>query len=297
MKILTRGDLDGMTSCVLISLVENIDKDGILFAHPKEVQDGKVPVSAGTIVVNLPYVKGAAMWFDHHISEEEKVPDIGPFKGKYGNAPSAARLVYEYYNHPDFERFAALLEATDKLDSARLSMDDVVKPKDWILLGYTLDPRTGLGPEFQKYFRWLVEYVKEVPVEKILEHPEVAKRAERVLTEQEAFKAVLSKRSRVDGNVIVTDFRGQRAVGNRFLVYAMFPQANVECRIFSGKEGQSVNLAIGHSIFTRTCKTNVGKLCAEYGGGGHAGAGSCQLSPKTAKEQIVEIIERLKKNG
>ncbi|MHC5020562.1 MAG: hypothetical protein ACYTGX_10695 [Planctomycetota bacterium] len=134
--------------------------------------------------MNLPYVKGCGMWFDHHVSEQRKLEEIGEFKGAFEVAPSAARVVYNYYTdlQPKFDEFAELLEATDKLDSAQLSMEDVTDPKDWILLGYTLDPRSGLGPEFQKYFRWLVEYCKEVPVAKILEHPEVKKRAERVVT-------------------------------------------------------------------------------------------------------------------
>jgi hypothetical protein len=242
-------------------------------------------------------VSGCGLWFDHHVSEEHKLAGIGSFKGKFAVAPSAARVIYEYYRKPEFERFKELLEATDRLDSAQLGYDDVADPKDWILLGYTLDPRTGLGPEFQKYFRWIAEYVKEVPIAKILQHPEVKKRCDRVLREQEDFKKLLGERSHVEGNVILTDLRGVKdpPVGNRFLVYTLHPDADVEVRIIPGKEGKTVNVAVGHSIFKRTCMVNAGELCGEYGGGGHYGAGTCQLAPDKASKQIKEIVARLKK--
>jgi hypothetical protein len=295
MRVLTRGDLDGLTSAVLISMAEKVTE--IRFAHPKDVQDGKIPCDAEDVVVNLPYVKGCGLWFDHHVSEERKLADIGAFKGKFAVAPSAARVVYDYYKKPEFDKYTVLLEATDRLDSAQLKPEDVTDPKGWILLGYTLDPRTGLGPEFQKYFRWLVEYVKEVPLEKVLQHAEVKKRVDRVLQEQEEFKALLGKNSKLDGTVIVTDLRAvkEAPVGNRFLIYTLHPKGNVEVRVLRGKEGKTVNCAVGHSIFNRTCKVNVGDLCASYGGGGHHGAGTCQLAHDTADKQIAEIIGKLKK--
>jgi hypothetical protein len=296
MRVLTRGDLDGLTSTVLLTLVEKVGE--IRLAHPKDVQDGKVPCDKTDIIVNLPYVKGCALWFDHHFSEQEKLKDIGKFKGSYKIAPSAARVIYDYYKHPDFEKFTKLLEDTDKLDSANLTVEDVTEPEGWILLGYTLDPRSGLSPDFQKYFRWLVEFVKEVPVEKILKHPEVKKRVDRLMKDQAAYERLLKKHSKVDGNVIVTDFRTMEEplVGNRFLVYILHPQANVEVRLLRGKGGR-VAIPIGHSIFNRTCKTNIGKFCAEYGGGGHAGAGTCQIEGDKAEATIKEIIKRLKENG
>jgi hypothetical protein len=294
MRILTRGDLDGLTSSVLLTLAEKITE--IKFAHPKDVQDGKVPCDHEDIVVNLPYVPGCGLWFDHHVSEEQKLDKIGKFKGKFAVAPSAARVVYDYYGKPEFSKFKDLLEDTDKLDSAQLTQEDVASPKGWILLGYTLDPRTGFGPEFQKYFRWLVEYVKEVSLEKIMKHPEVKKRCDRVLEETEEFKKVLQARSTLDGTVIVTDFRDVKdaPVGNRFLIYTLHPKGNVEVRIFWGKEKKTVNVAIGHSIFNRTCKVSCGDLCASYGGGGHEGAGTCQLPVDQAEGQIKDIIAKLK---
>jgi hypothetical protein len=298
MDIITRGDFDGLASSVLLTVVEDIRK--IKFAHPKDAQDGLVEADENDIVVNIPHIKGCGLWFDHHVSEEGKVPDIGEFKGRFEMAPSAARVIYNHYapEHAEkFEPFMELLEATDRLDSAQLTMDDVTDPSGWILLGLTIDPRSGLGPEFRKYFRWLVEYIKEIPLKKVMEHPEVKKRTDRVLTEQQTFKDLLEKHVHVEDNVIIVDFRGlkEKPVGNRFLVYTMFPDANVEMRMFDGHKG-AVVAAVGHSIFNRTCSVNVGELLQKYGGGGHIGAGTAQLPPEDAESKIKEILERLKKN-
>ena len=295
MRVVTRGDADGLVSTVLLTMVESIRE--IRFAHPKDVQDGKIQVDADDIIVNLPYVAGCGLWFDHHVSEERKLESQGEFKGSFKVAPSAARVIYDYYKNPQFENFSEMMSAIDRLDSAQLTIDDVTKPEGWILLGLTLDPRSGLGPEFQKYFRWLVEYVKELPLAKVLQHPEVKKRCDRVLHEQEEFKAVLQQHSRSEQGVIITDFRGQKnlPVGNRFLVYTMYPECHVEVRLFDGLGGKVV-LAAGRSIFCRKCQVSCGELLARYGGGGHAGAGTCQLEGAEAPAKIAEIVSILQKN-
>jgi len=297
MRVVTRGDFDGLVSSVLLSVVEDIRE--IRFVHPKDAQDGLVKADKEDIVVNIPYIPGCGLWFDHHVSEEEGVPQIGGFGGRFEMAPSCARVIYNHYapqHKAKLDKFKGLLEAADRLDSAALTMLDVTNPKGWILLGLTLDPRTGLGPEFQKYFRWLIEYIKEVTLEKMLQHKEVKKRTDRVLKEQEEFKEVLSQHTKLDGNVIITDFRGmkEKPVGNRFLVFTMYPEANVEVRLFDGKMGNTV-VAVGHSIFNRTCRVNAGEMLKAYGGGGHKGAGTTQLPNTEAEAKIAEIIGQLKK--
>ena len=296
MRLLTRGDLDGLTSSVLLTLVESIGE--IRFAHPKDVQDGKVPADASDIVVNLPFVKGCGMWFDHHVSEDVKLDEIGEFKGRFEVAPSCARVIYRHYNSPKFTQFDELMKETDRLDAAQLEESDVSDPKGWILLGYTLDPRTGLGPDFQKYFRWLVEYVKEVPLEKVLAHPLVDARIQKVQAEQKQYGQFLENTTRLEGTVIMNDLRGLKGVpvGNRFLVYTLHPEGNVEMRIFSGHAGATV-VACGHSIFNRTCNVNIGNLMQKYGGGGHRGAGTCQLTGENVEAQIDQIKRTLLDNA
>ncbi|MBP5233207.1 MAG: exopolyphosphatase [Planctomycetes bacterium] len=295
MRIVTRGDFDGLASSVFVSMCENVRE--IRFIHPKDAQDGRVIADADDIVINLPYIKGCGLWFDHHTSEKESLPPEGEYKGRFEIAPSCARVIYNFYQDRFADKFAPfmdLLEATDRLDSATLSLEDVTTPSGWILLGLTLDPRSGLGPEFRKYFRWLVEYIKELPLEKVLAHPEVKRRTDRVLHEQEEFKDLLKKYSRQEGQVIVTDFRElvEKPVGNRFLVYTLYPSANVEMRIFHGFNG-TVVIAVGHSIFNRTCKVNIGEMLKKFGGGGHAGAGTTQVPAAQAEAKIKEIFDIL----
>ena len=296
MRVFTRGDMDGLASIVLLGIVEDISE--IAFAHPKPMQDGSITVNKNDIIINLPYVPGCGMWFDHHISEEIKLKDIGPFKGSFAVAPSAARVIFDFYKSPKFVQYKDLLEATDRMDSGRLTLEDVTNPSGWILLGMTLDPRSGLGMEFRDYFRHVVDNVRQLPLEKVLENPDVKERCRRVLQEQDEFKSILKQNSHQEGNVIITDFRKIRNLpaGNRFLVYTLYPQANVEVRLFPGVLNNTV-VAIGHSIFNRTCKINIGELTAKYGGGGHFGAGTCQLPNDIADVKIAELIRELKISG
>jgi hypothetical protein len=294
MRLVTRADLDGLTCAILLSEVEKIDD--VDFAHPKDVQDGKVELTKNDILANLPFDERAAMWFDHHISQADA--SWNDFAGAYDVAPSAARVIANHYKSPKFERYGELLEATDKMDAAELSQDDIVAPKGWILIGYTLDPRTGLA-EFRPYFKHVMELAKSKSADDILKEPSVNERVSRLKTEEQAFVESLKANSRVDGNVIVTDLRGKENLphGNRFIVYTLFPQQNVSMRIADGVAKKFVSIQIGHSILNRTCKTNIGELLIEYGGGGHFGAGTCQPSPEEADDVISEVISVLKENG
>jgi hypothetical protein len=292
MRLVTRGDLDGLTCAVLITTMEDVDE--IAFVHPRQIQDGEADIRAGDIIANLPYDPRCSMWFDHHVSEKQRTRPPADLAGSFGEAPSAARLVYDYYD----ERFERLVEETDRMDSAHLNVDDVVNPQGYVLLFYTIDPRTGLG-RFEDYFRRLVELIKSEPVDAVLEEPEVEERSRLILEEQERFTEFLKRTSRQDGNVVITDVRGHEDPphGNRFLVYTLFPDTNVSLRIFPGKGGRNTVGALGHNIFNRTCRTNVGELCAEYGGGGHVGAGTVQFENDEADARLAEIVERLKAEG
>ncbi|HET9028681.1 MAG TPA: exopolyphosphatase [Candidatus Aquilonibacter sp.] len=295
MRLITRADLDGLTSAILLAEVEPIDE--IDFAHPKDVQDGKVEISGNDILANLPYDERAALWFDHHVSQSDAAwnPEM---KGHFEIAPSAARVIADHYKSEKFARFAELLEATDKLDAALLTRDDIVNPQGWILIGYTLDPRSGLGA-FKDYFRHLMSLAKEKSVDEILADPAVSAHVERLKREEAAFKAHLLAVSRQDGNVVITDVRGLRELpsGNRFLIYDLFPESNVSLRIADGRNNEFVSIQVGHSILNRTCKTSVGDMLALYGGGGHQGAGTCQVAPSDAERVLGEVIETLKRNG
>ena len=295
MRLLTRADLDGLTSAILLQEVEAIDE--IDFAHPKDVQDGKIEISANDILANLPFDERAALWFDHHASQADAAwnPDM---KGSFEIAPSAARVIADHYKSDKFARFGELLDATDKLDAALLSRDDIVDPQGWILIGYTLDPRSGLGA-FKDYFRHLMTLAREKTVDQILADPEVRKQVERLKREEGAFREHLKAVSLQNENVVVTDVRGLRNLpsGNRFLIYDMFPSANVSIRVADGRNNEFISIQVGHSILKRDCKTSAGDMLAAYGGGGHQGAGTCQVSPADADRVIAEIIDTLHRNG
>jgi hypothetical protein len=297
-RLVTRPDLDGLTCAVLLSRCGTIDTVDLV--HPQDVTDRRVTIGPGDVLANLPYHPSCGMWFDNHLLTDPKAMPPTGFRGRYGKAPSAARLVYEHCvpGRPDLARYEALLAETDRLDSAQLTLDDVVAPAGYILVGLTLDPRTGLGSP-REYFDLLLPAVRERPMEEVLALPEVRDRAARMRQQDQAFREALLAHSRVDANVVLTDFRPLDSipVGNRFLVFTLFPQANVAVRLQWGPGRQKVAVSAGRSIFNRTSRANVGVLMSLYGGGGHAGAGACTLPPETADERIADIVSTLKRNG
>jgi nanoRNase/pAp phosphatase (c-di-AMP/oligoRNAs hydrolase) len=301
MRLVTRGDLDGLTSAVIITMKEPIEE--ILLVHPQDVTDRRVEITSNDVLANVPYDPRCGMWFDHHLLTESNQKPPENFLGRYGLAPSAARLVFDYYRErdpddADLNRFERLVDETDRLDAAQLTRDDVESPRDYILLGYTIDSRTGLG-KFDDYFRKLVEWLKTMSIEEVLQQPEVRERVERISSDQETFRQLLQRNSFQLNNVVVTDLREieQLPAGNRFLVYSLFPEANVSLRVHWGPARNSVIAAVGHSIFNRTCETSVGDLMSRYGGGGHRGAGTCVLPLENAADAIDEILFELQANG
>lgn len=297
MRLVTRGDLDGLTCAVLISLHERIDDLALI--HPQDITDDKFEIREGDIVANLPYHPNAAMWFDHHHHTATPAAPPRGFAGSFGAAPSAARLVYEFYGgEEELPQYAELVHETDRLDSADLAPGDVTDPQGYIRLGFTIDGRTGIGA-FESYFKTLVKLLRQgTPIAEILAHPEVERRCRLLDSERESFATTLRETSRLEGNVVVTDFRDllRQPVGNRFLIYTLFPQANVSLRLQWGPDREFTMITLGHSLFDRSCKTNVGELAARYGGGGHAGAASIPVHDEA--DALVElIVAELRRNG
>jgi hypothetical protein len=301
MRLVTRGDLDGLTSAVIITMKEPIED--ILLVHPQDITDKRITITSNDVLANLPYHPEAGMWFDHHLLTDSNERPPETFRGRYAVAPSAARLVYDYYLERDPEdaqlkRLATLVHETDRLDSAQLTPSDVEDPRNYILLGYTIDSRSGLGA-FSDYFKRLVEALKTMTIEEVLAIPDVADRVARLRRDQEDFKQLLQRNSFTLTNVVVTDLRETRQLptGNRFLVYTLFPEQNVSLRVHWGPYHESVIAAVGHSIFNRTCNTSVGELMSRWGGGGHRGAGTCVLPLVSAAEAIDEMLFELQANG
>ena len=296
-RLVTRGDFDGLVCAVIITSQESIKSISLI--HPQDITDKRVRIYETDILANLPYHPNCAKWFDHHLLTENNRRPPKKFDGAYAIAPSAAGLVFDYYGgRNQMPQFEELVKQADLLDSARLTFDDVVNPNGHVLLGYTIDSRTGLG-SFEKYFHLLVDLLKKQSIDRVLQHPLVKERCERIRMDDTGFREVLLANSRVDGNVVITDFRNMDGIptGNRFLIYVLYPDVNVSIRLHWGPDRRFVVAAVGHSIFNRTCKTNVGELMSRYGGGGHNGAGTTPLPPETAEKALKEMISEIKSNG
>ena len=301
MRLVTRSDFDGLVCGVLLK-AEGI-VDDFTFVHPKDLQDGLVTVTKKDVLANVAYAPGCGMWFDHHSSEIERVGEVG-VEGSVRVAPSCARVIWEYYGgHARFSsHLDGLMDAVDKVDSGMLTADEVNNPKGWVLLGFLMDPRTGL--QSQRGFTIgayelmvkLMDACITMPVDEILALPDVRERLERYTAQETQFKAMIEKCSRQEGNVLVTDLRDQEEVftGNRFTSYALFPGCNVSIQVLWAFRKQRVVLAVGHSILNRTCKTDIGKLMLKYGGGGHARVGTCQVPVDKADATLQELLDVLK---
>lgn len=306
MRLLTRSDFDGLASAVL--LVENGIIDNYKFVHPKDVQDGKVAVTSNDVLANIPYVHGCGLWFDHHASEDERLEiEKLSFEGACRPALSSAQVIWDYYGgEKTFKKhFLPLLDAVNKSDSGNLTREEILSPKGWILLSFLMDPRTGLG-RFRDYrignyqlMEDMIQYCRTKTDEEILLIPDVQERLKRYFEQQELFEEMLKRCCEIHGNVIITNLMNEEMIysGNRFLVFALYPEQNIEVRVMWGKNKQNVVFTCGHSILNRTSQTNVGKLMLEYGGGGHEKVGTCQVPVEDWERVLEEIVNRMKKDG
>ncbi|MDH5561514.1 MAG: exopolyphosphatase [Deltaproteobacteria bacterium] len=306
MKLLTRSDFDGLACAVL--LVEKGVVDEYEFVHPKDIQDGQVKITQNDVLANVPFAEGCGLWFDHHSSEEDRL-EMGKleFEGLSKSAPSAAQVIWEYYGGEKTfgPHFLPLLDAVNKADSANLTREEVLDAKGWILLAFIMDPRTGLG-RFRDYrisnyqlMQDLIQHCRTKKVEEILDLEDVKERTKRYFEQQELFKDMLKRCCTIKENLIISDLSEENTIycGNRFLVFALYPQQNIELRIMQGKDKQNMVFTCGHSIINKTSKTNVGKLMLKYNGGGHDKVGTCQVSHDGYQKALQEITETIIKDG
>lgn len=304
-RLVTRSDFDGLVCAVLLREVDLIGD--IKFVHPKDMQDGVIDITANDITTNLPYVEGVHLAFDHHSSEIERVG------GKIENhiidpkAPSAARVVYDYYGGK--ERFSniseEMMEAVDKADSAQYNAEEIMNPVNWTLLNFLMDSRTGLG-RF-RHFRIsnyelmmnLIEYCRDHDIFEILELSDVKERVELYFQHEDDFEEQIRRCAKVYGNLVVLDLREEETIypGNRFYIYGMYPDCNISIHVLWGKDKQNTVFATGKSILNRSSNTNIGKLMLKYGGGGHNNAGTCQVENDQADTALKELIEAINNDG
>ncbi len=302
-KLLTRADLDGIMSATLLKKFGMIDE--IEFCHPKDMQDGKIDVTDSNIITNLPYNENAHFVFDHHFSE-----DVRAYNRKSNHiinpvAKSATRVIYEYFGGGDKfpKEWGDMLDSVDKADSGNVTEEEIKNPKGWLMLNYLLDPRTGLGRYDKKFrlnnfdfMRYVIDIIQSTSdIQEILDAPDVKARVDFYMVEQEKFIEQLKRCSTVKDNVVIVNYKDEEEVhvGNRFMVYTLFPQCNVSIHKIMGVDGTKTVFAVGKSVINRTSQLNVAELMSEYGGGGHRNAGTCQVPHAQADKVLENIIENL----
>ena len=302
-RLVTRSDFDGLV-CAMILRELDIIKD-IKFVHPKDVQDGKIELSENDITTNLPFDPRVGLAFDHHESEISRLEPVET-EGKLiidPDARSAARVVYDYYGGKEGLPWVTdeLMEAVDKGDSADFTLDDILNPKGWVLLHYLMDPRTGLG-RFRNFrisnydlMMELITYCRNHTIDEILELPDVKERVDLYFEQAELFKAQLSRLAKIEGKVVVLDLRNEEVIhaGNRFMIYAMYPDTQISVHVTWGFQKQNTAVMIGKSIVNRGSQADIGELCLRYGGGGHRNAGTCQLDNDKVDAALPDIIAAL----
>jgi len=301
MRLLTRSDFDGLACGALLVYLGLIDE--WKFVHPKDIQDGLVEATDNDILANIPYIKGCKLWFDHHSSETQRLGNNVYFEGVSKSAPSCARVVYEYYGGDSkLGNFAEMIHYVDKVDSGNLTKDEILDPKGWVLLGFIMDPRTGLG-RFRNFtisnydlMRSLARACCELTIDEILDMSDVKERVELYYQQTDLFKEMIKTHARPEGKALIIDLRDVETIyaGNRFYIYTIFPDQNISIWIVEGRNKSNVAITVGYSIINRSATVDVGSLLLRYGGGGHRQVGTCQVSHDEADKVIAEIVEMVK---
>jgi len=301
MRLLTRSDFDGLACGALLAYLGLIDE--WKFVHPKDIQDGLVEATDNDILANIPYIKGCKLWFDHHSSETERLGPNSYFEGVSRSAPSCARIVYDYYGgDAKLSHFAEMIHYVDKVDSGNLSSDEILNPRGWVLLGFIMDPRTGLG-RFRNFtisnydlMKNLALACSEKNIDQILALPDVKERLDLYFEQAALFRKMVDKYAKPNGNALVIDLRNVDTIyaGNRFFIYTLFPEQNISIWIVDGRNKTNIAITVGYSIINRTATIDVGSLLLSFNGGGHRQVGTCQVSSEDADRVIAEIIEKIK---
>jgi hypothetical protein len=317
MRLVTRADFDGLVCGALITKFENIDD--YLYVEPKFMQDGLVEIRSGDIITNLPYHPHCTLWFDHHITNTtptfEKPIILG--RGGFRLAPSAARVVYEYYEEAADRKQATgngstpeqiteflgtarmqhLMHEVDRVDAGQLERDDVLNPQGYVLISMTTDGRNA-GDE--PYWLKMINLLRDATVEEVLNDADVKRRCEQIQREQEKLRKLLLERTCYKGNVIYCDLRGVKEIpdGNRFLVFTLFPKGNIQVKVaYDSQRANTTSISVGYNIFNPTSNVNVGELLKNYGGGGHKVVGSSRVPNDKAEQAIKEILAAVTEVG
>ncbi len=299
-RLITRDDLDGVVCGSL--LTEKGLVDSVVFAHPRDIESGAFTVMPTDVIANLPYKDQAHLCFTHHEHSRNAGNENDNFITDY-NASSTARVIYNYYGGaPTFPEISEdMLLAVDKAGSADYNIEEILIPSDWMLLSFVLDPRTGLETfkEFSlphnAFLLDLIAFCKRSPIHEILTHPDVEERVNTFLFQAEFAELQLSRCAEVHGKTVVVDMHNEekRYPGNRFLIYGLFPECSLSIQLLATKTTGLTEISMGKSIIDRSSPINVGELLAQYGGGGHAAAGTCRIGNDKLELVVSEILAQI----
>lgn len=304
-RLVTRSDFDGLVCAVLLRELDVTNE--IKFVHPKDVQDGLILLGDTDITANLPFDNRVQRAFDHHHSEMIRLETLPANYVNNPKAPSAARVIFEYYGGKEaFPRVTdELMEAVDKGDSAQFTMDEVMSPTGWAMLNFVMDSRTGLG-RFKSFnisnydlMMALIDYCRDHTIEEIIDLPDVKERVDLYLQYKDQFVEQIRRCSTIQDNLVVLDLRGEDTIyaGNRFMIYALFPETNISIHALWGLDKLNTVYAVGKSIFNKTSQTNIGELVLKYGGGGHEAAGTCQIDNDDSERVLKELVAQITSDG
>ncbi|MFA5929857.1 MAG: hypothetical protein WC861_03155 [Candidatus Micrarchaeia archaeon] len=289
MRLYTHTDLDGVMCAVLISSVEEIDE--FRFVDPGTVQAGKIPFRKSDIISDLPYDRHAGMWFDHHESSKPKEGAV--FEGGWKAAPSAARVIFDYYENPYLEKYAAAVEATDRIDSGQVTREEAENPSGWFLFSNTLETSAEKA-EDDAYKVHVIALIRKNPdISAVLADPRVAERVKNVTAELGKFAQILREHTVMIGKVAYSDLRTRPDLprGNNYLVYSLFPDAVTSVRIMPEKEDkESAKISVGHNIYGIKCGFDVGAAMKRIGGGGHRSVGGASVKKEEAEALAKKLV-------
>lgn len=301
-RLVTKGDFDGIACAILLKVLAMIDE--VKFCHPNDVETGNVEITSNDIIAGLPYRETAYMVFDNYPTRGKKV---SPKKANLvvdTSASSTAMVIYRYFGgektFPNISK--EMMLEVDKGYRAQYTIDDILYPSNWRLLGYLTDMRTGLEDSqrfsvshYQMEMN-LINYCKDHTILEILSLPEVEERLKTYFSYIDECKDQILRCSTIYYNLVVVDMRDERVIypGNRFIVYALFPECNVSLQVTSDIINNKTIFVASKSIIDRSYKANIGEIMSRYGGGGHANAGTCRVDNDRAREVLEGLIKRLR---
>jgi hypothetical protein len=292
MRLYTHTDLDGVMCAVLISCVEEIDE--FRFVDPGTVQAGKIPFRKSDIVSDLPYDRHCGMWFDHHESSRPK--EGAKFEGAWKLAPSAARVVYEYYDNPYLEKYAEAVKETDKIDSGQVTKEEAEAPSGWFLFSNTLETSAEKADDDAYKVHAIALIRKNPDIASVLADARVAERVKNVKGELDLFAKILREHTVMAGKVAFSDLRARPDLprGNNYLIYSLFPHAVTSVRLMPEKEDKgSVKISVGHNIYGKKSGFDVGAAMKAIGGGGHKSVGGASVKKEDAERLARKIIDEI----